>query len=51
MAEPAEQPRPSEGPVRNLIVLTRKEGTTPEQFREHWLGVHGPLARRALPHH
>lgn len=50
MTEPAEQPRPTEGPVRNLTVLTRKEGTTPEQFRQHWLDVHGPLARRALPH-
>lgn len=50
MTEPAEPPRPTEGPVRNLTVLTRKEGTTPEQFRQHWLDLHGPLARRALPH-
>lgn len=50
MTAPTEQPTPRTGPVRNLTVLTRKEGTTPEQFREHWLEVHAPLARRALPH-
>lgn len=40
-------PRHAEHPDFAGALLTRKEGTTPEQFRQHWLDVHGPLARRA----
>jgi len=25
--------------------LRRKDGTSPEEFREHWLNVHAPIAR------
>jgi len=30
--------------IKVLSLLTRKDALTHEQFVEHWLGVHGPLA-------
>ena len=30
--------------IKVLSLLTRKDGLTHEQFVEHWLEVHGPLA-------
>jgi uncharacterized protein (TIGR02118 family) len=32
--------------VRAIILLTRREGDTPEDFRRWWLEEHAPLARR-----
>lgn len=29
-----------------VILLTRREGTTPEEFRAWWLETHAPLARQ-----
>jgi uncharacterized protein (TIGR02118 family) len=34
--------------IKVLGLLTRKPGITHEQFVDHWLNVHGPLAR-AVP--
>ncbi|KAF8895951.1 hypothetical protein CPB85DRAFT_1329152 [Mucidula mucida] len=30
--------------VRVIVLSKRKEGITKEEFSNHWLGVHGPLA-------
>jgi len=32
--------------VKAIILLTRREGDTPEEFRRWWLEEHAPLARR-----
>jgi len=32
--------------VKAIILLTRREGDTPEDFRRWWLEEHAPLARR-----
>jgi uncharacterized protein (TIGR02118 family) len=32
--------------ITRMGILTRKPDLTPEQFRKHWLEVHGPLAAR-----
>ena len=34
--------------IKSLSLLTRKEGTTHEQFVRHWVEVHAPLAH-AVP--
>ena len=34
--------------IKSLSLLVRKEGLTHEQFVEHWVNVHAPLAR-AVP--
>ena len=31
--------------MKAIILLTRREGDTPEEFRRWWLEVHAPLAR------
>lgn len=35
--------------VRQLTFLRRRPGLSDEEFREHWFGVHGPLALRIHP--
>ncbi|MFN8625098.1 MAG: EthD family reductase [Candidatus Binatia bacterium] len=37
------------GAVKVMNYVTRKEGTTREQFFRHWEAVHGPLSARLLP--
>ena len=32
--------------MKAIILLTRREGDTPEDFRRWWLEEHAPLARR-----
>ena len=32
--------------MKAIILLTRREGDTPEDFRHWWLEEHAPLARR-----
>lgn len=32
--------------IVRMGLLTRRPGLTPEQFRHHWLAIHGPLAAR-----
>ncbi len=32
--------------MKAIILLTRREGDTPEEFRHWWLEEHAPLARR-----
>ena len=31
--------------VRMHVWLRRKEGMSPEEFRDHWLNTHAPIAR------
>jgi len=31
--------------IKSLSLLTRKEGLTHEEFMDHWINIHGPLAR------
>jgi uncharacterized protein (TIGR02118 family) len=40
-APPAEEMRTM---IKSLSLLTRKDGLTHEQFVQHWLNVHAPLA-------
>lgn len=35
--------------VRAHIWLRRKEGMTAEEFRDHWVNVHAPIARDGFP--
>ena len=32
--------------MKAIILLTRRDGDTPEEFRRWWLGEHAPLARQ-----
>ncbi|KAI1420660.1 EthD domain-containing protein [Xylaria sp. FL1777] len=34
-----------------LVFLSRKPGTTPEQFKEYYIGSHLPMVRKLLGHH
>ena len=36
--------------VRVHIWLRRKEGMSPEEFRDYWIGTHAPIARDGYPH-
>jgi uncharacterized protein (TIGR02118 family) len=36
--------------VRIHIWLRRKEGTSPEEFRDYWLTKHAPIARDGYEH-
>jgi hypothetical protein len=37
-------PKARDGTSKNLTLLVRKDGMTHQQFNDHWLGIHGPLA-------
>lgn len=32
-----------------IVLLKRRHGLLPEQFRAHWVDVHGPLVRQTVP--
>ncbi len=32
--------------VKLLSIVARKSDMTPDRFRQHWLGIHGPMARK-----
>jgi hypothetical protein len=36
-------------PVRSLVLLTRKEGMSRDEFNRHWLDVHGEIVK-GFPH-
>jgi uncharacterized protein (TIGR02118 family) len=48
LAVMAEYPEGGNQMIKVVGLLTRKEGTTHEQFVRHWFDVHGPLAH-AVP--
>jgi uncharacterized protein (TIGR02118 family) len=36
--------------VKIMLLVSRKDGVSPEEFREHYETIHAPLAARHLPH-
>jgi uncharacterized protein (TIGR02118 family) len=35
--------------IKSIIVAHRKPGMTREEYNDHWLNTHGPLAARLIP--
>ncbi len=42
------KPATCSGPIKKILLIKRKAGTTPEQFRQHYETIHVPLALKLL---